>query len=65
MNDDIEIWEDIWKKTDNTLNYKDVFYIMDELKLEYLLPLLPSPDNGVKTVEVGCGSAGYHVSLHH
>lgn len=57
MHDDIEIWEDIWKKTDNTLNYKDVFYVMDEIKLEYLLPLLPSPKNEIKTIEVGCGSA--------
>jgi ubiquinone/menaquinone biosynthesis C-methylase UbiE len=57
MHDDIEIWEELWQKTDNTLNYKDVFYIMDEIKLEYLLPILPSPKNGIKTIEVGCGSA--------
>lgn len=57
MYDDKKTWEDIWKKTGDTLTCKDVFYLMDEIKLEYLLPILPSHKKDIKTIEVGCGSA--------
>lgn len=60
MQNQKKVWENIWEKTGNTLNYKDTHYLMDEIKLEYLLPLLKSQmENGgsSKTLEVGCGSA--------
>jgi len=46
-------WEDIWKAQKNTLVSKDIFYLIDEIKLSYLLPLLPKAG---KTIEVGSGS---------
>ncbi|MDO9045744.1 MAG: class I SAM-dependent methyltransferase [Methanobacteriaceae archaeon] len=56
MDKDKKVWKDIWDSTDETLNYKDVFYLIDEIKLGYLVPLLPTGIN-LKTLEVGCGSA--------
>ncbi|MDD3986077.1 MAG: class I SAM-dependent methyltransferase [Methanobacterium sp.] len=56
MDKDKQIWEDIWDKTEKTLNYRDVFYLMDEIKLSYLLPLLPSGSD-INILEIGCGSA--------
>ena len=46
-------WQMQWKMFNNTLIEKDVFYLMDEIKLEYLLPLLPKT---ARTIEVGAGS---------
>ena len=56
MDKDKKVWENIWDSTEDTLTYKDVFYLMDEIKLSYLIPLLPTGSN-IKTLEVGCGSA--------
>lgn len=56
MDKDKKIWKAIWDSTDETVNYKDVFYLIDEIKLGYLMPLLPTGTN-LKTLEVGCGSA--------
>ncbi|WP_052374275.1 class I SAM-dependent methyltransferase [Methanobacterium sp. SMA-27] len=56
MDKDKEVWENIWDKTEETLNYRDVFYLMDEIKLSYLIPLLPSGSD-INILEVGCGSA--------
>ena len=56
LDKDKEVWEDIWDKTEETLNYRDVFYLMDEIKFSYLIPLLPS-GNDINILEVGCGSA--------
>ncbi len=41
----------------DTITYKDIFYLMDEIKLEYLIDILPSPQENIKIIEVGCGSA--------
>lgn len=56
LDKDKKVWEKVWDNTEETLNYKDVFYLMDEIKLEYLMELLPTGIN-IKTLEVGCGSA--------
>lgn len=56
MDKDKEVWENIWDNTEDTLNYKNVYYLMDEIKLNYLMPLLPIGSN-ITTLEVGCGSA--------
>jgi ubiquinone/menaquinone biosynthesis C-methylase UbiE len=55
--EDKPTWDGIWQEMGDTVTYKDVFHLLDEIKLEYLLPLLPSPGKNVKTIEVGCGSA--------
>ncbi len=57
INDDKYIWDQAWQATSNTVHFKDIFHLIDEIKLEYLLPLLPSNKKDIKIVEVGCGSA--------
>jgi len=52
-NDQRKSWEDIWKTQKNTVTSKDTFFLIDEIKLFYLLPLLPKDG---KTIEVGSGS---------
>lgn len=47
-------WRENWQKIDNTLINKDVYYLIDEMKCEYLMPILPAKG---KTLEVGAGSA--------
>jgi ubiquinone/menaquinone biosynthesis C-methylase UbiE len=47
-------WEQEFQSLENTLTVRDHFYLMDEMKVEYLLPRL---HNQSKTLEVGCGSA--------
>lgn len=50
-----EYWDKRYKKiSDNTLTNKDIFSLLDEINLEYLLPYLPK---GSTTIEVGCGAA--------
>ncbi|MEN4006859.1 MAG: methyltransferase domain-containing protein [Methanobacteriaceae archaeon] len=57
INKEKEIWDDLWENTPDTVTYKDIFYLMDEIKLEYLLDILPAPEENIKIIEVGCGSA--------
>ncbi len=57
INKEKEVWDDIWGNTPETITYKDIFYLMDDIKLEYLLDILPSPQENIKVIEVGCGSA--------
>ncbi len=49
-----EIWERIWKDTENTLQVKDLFFVMDQVKFSYVRQIMP---RGAKTLEVGMGSA--------
>lgn len=50
-----EVWQKFWENTAMSENsFVDAFYLMDRLKLEYLLPLTPKPSK--KTLEVGAGS---------
>lgn len=57
INKEKEIWNGIWGNIPETITHKDIFYLMDEIKLEYLLDILPSPHENIKVIEVGCGSA--------
>jgi len=47
-------WEKIWGSMEDSVRERDVYFIMDEIKMDYLLPLLP---NAGRTLEVGCGAA--------
>lgn len=50
-----ETWDDHWRRTSRVTNTpKDAFFLMDRIKMEYLLPLLPK--FGKRTLEVGAGS---------
>jgi SAM-dependent methyltransferase len=55
-------WDDGWADTGITLASKDVWLLTDHIKLSYLLPLLK---HGMKTLEVGCGSAKLSALLAH
>lgn len=57
MHEDKKSWEIHWKKTGETISEKDIYHLIDEIKLEYLLQILPSSGKNIKTIEVGCGSA--------
>ncbi len=51
----LEKWKDHWERTAREKNnFKDAFYLMDQIKMEYLLPLLPKGRK--RTLEVGAGS---------
>ncbi len=51
-----ETWDDHWKRISRVTDTpKDAFFLMDQIKMEYLLPLLPKC--GKRTLEVGAGSA--------
>lgn len=51
-----ETWDDHWERTSRVTDIpKDAFFLMDEIKMEYLLPLLPKFTK--RTLEVGAGSA--------
>jgi ubiquinone/menaquinone biosynthesis C-methylase UbiE len=51
----LEKWKNHWQMTAREKNsFKDAFYLMDQIKMEYLLPLLPK--KGKRTLEVGAGS---------
>lgn len=52
-NNEREYWKDQWKKVEKTLGTEDIFSLLDEIKLEHLLTLLPKTG---KTLEVGAGS---------
>jgi ubiquinone/menaquinone biosynthesis C-methylase UbiE len=57
---DRKYWDNFWDKIENTVTHKDIQYLIDEIKLEYLLSLLqsmPSVPKDIKTIEVGSGSA--------
>ena len=47
-------WDTVWGSMDDSVREKNVYYIMDEIKIEYLRPLLPRSG---RTLEVGCGAA--------
>lgn len=53
-----EDWEHFWIKVDLAESrIKDAFYLIDQTKLEYLLPLLPKEcKKPLKSLEVGAGS---------
>lgn len=57
MASDHQEWEEFWNKKSDTISTKDIYYLMDEIKLEYVLEILPPPSADFKTIEVGCGSA--------
>ena len=49
-------WKNHWERTTAVNNnFKDSFFLMDQIKMEYLLPLLPRFTK--RTLEVGAGSA--------
>lgn len=51
----LETWKEHWEKTASANDsYKDAFFLMDQIKTEHLLPLLPK--KGKRTLEVGAGS---------
>jgi ubiquinone/menaquinone biosynthesis C-methylase UbiE len=52
-NDQQTIWNKIWTRSDGTLSKKDHFTLMDEIKYDYLKPLLKGTG---KAIEVGSGS---------
>lgn len=53
--ENLKTWKDHWERTTSTsASFKDAFFLMDQIKMEYLLPLLPN--RGKRTLEVGAGS---------
>ena len=51
-----ETWDDHWRGTSRVTGIvKDAYFLMDQIKMEYLFPLLPK--FGKRTLEVGAGSA--------
>lgn len=52
-NDEREYWKKEWKGAETTLDIKNIFSLLDDIKLEHLLSLLPKKG---KTLEVGAGS---------
>ena len=63
MSEDKDKWDDLWKNPEEMLYYTDVFRLMDEIKLEYLLAILPPNKQNTKIVEVGCGPAWLSCAL--
>jgi 2-polyprenyl-3-methyl-5-hydroxy-6-metoxy-1,4-benzoquinol methylase len=53
--DDLRFWESSWENVQDTM-HKDVYYLIDKIKFEYLIPQL-NPNKKLKIAEVGCGSA--------
>ena len=60
-------WDGVWSGVDNTLISKDAYYLMDEMKMKYLGPLLPVTTGRVLEVGIGSGriscflsAKGYH-----
>jgi len=52
----LSTWKNHWERTiAANSNFKDAFFLMDQTKLGYLLPLLPKFTK--RTLEVGAGSA--------
>ncbi len=50
-----KLWDKHWTRTAASKNnFKDAFFLMDQIKMEYLLPLLPK--FAKRTLEVGAGS---------
>lgn len=50
-----KLWDKHWKRTAASKNnFKNAFFLMDQIKMEYLLPLLPK--FAKRTLEVGAGS---------
>ena len=54
MNELKQEWDSHWSAQSNTISQRDVYYILDEIKLSYLKSFLPPTG---KSLEVGCGSA--------
>lgn len=54
---DKSYWDTSWKDTENTVSERTVYYMIDTIKLEYLLSLLENGKRDIKILEVGCGSA--------
>ncbi len=63
MNEDKDKWDEQWNNPEDMLNYTDVFCLMDEIKLKYLLDILPEDKPNTKTIEVGCGPAWLSCAL--
>jgi len=66
-----ELWDRFWRDTVDTLTEKDILYMVDEIKLEYTLPLVRTLPGKISTLEVGSGSGrlscflashGYHTT---
>lgn len=54
---DKSYWNTEWENTENTVSEQNVYYLIDTIKLEYLLSLLENKKKDIKILEVGCGSA--------
>jgi ubiquinone/menaquinone biosynthesis C-methylase UbiE len=50
---ELDLWEKEWAEETDTLTWKNVFYLMDEIQSEYLEPLLTTKG---RILEVGSGS---------
>ncbi len=50
-------WNGAWQNVENTISKRNVFYLIDTIKLEYILPLLKDNTREIKILEIGCGSA--------
>jgi len=51
----LSTWKNHWERTGAANNnFKDAFFLMDQIKMEYLLPLLPKFTK--RTLEIGAGS---------
>ncbi len=55
--DNKNLWDIEWQNIENTISKRSVFYLIDKIKLEYILPLLEDKNREIKILEIGCGSA--------
>lgn len=52
-----DVWDKLWwQGTIDTITDRDILYMVDEIKLEYTLPLLRTLAGEISTLEVGSGS---------
>lgn len=52
-----EVWDQHWwQDTVDTITDRDILYMVDEMKLEYIVPLIETMQGKVNTIEVGSGS---------
>jgi demethylmenaquinone methyltransferase/2-methoxy-6-polyprenyl-1,4-benzoquinol methylase len=49
-------WDRIWQDQPDTVSNRDILYMVDEIKLEYTLQLLPAAQGKMTTIEIGSGS---------
>lgn len=67
-----DVWDKLWwKGSVDTLTDRDILYMVDEIKMEYTLPLVETMEGEISTLEVGSGSGrlscflasrGYHTT---